>query len=1355
VQVLAREGCAESVVDKSTVSVTDLSDIVIYRRVTMKYRHRLKSRNANRHIAKGKSSESNPSITRHREAARAARIVQKMPLTSADENYNNKFNEEDAVLEQIPLHKMQIDDANETKSTRSNFSEISSAKSELSQFTSCTNPTFDSVHRIWRSGSLLQKEVLAVLAATAELIKDTNGSESDAEYFAALLTVIEVMPAVDESKLAAAAYLLGLVAKKIDKSVSRKCFSRAHQILENKLDMTQLDIALAKLIVTLGIILRQQDASIWQSSSIRVSLLKIEMFATHDKSLVRAAARRTLRIILNDPVMITSNGYHRGASDVGEVLIKQMEQSTATVDIDLLFRLLSLAENIMHKMPHSIFKKFAESAFALLCISDPGLRCAVFQCLQKILQQQPIDMTLPFNTNVLVIGLLRDFASKTMDPSVSCSWMEALCEAHLCLAMKDFAKSLATLKASLKPIFQTFDLGKDSVAQITYKVISRIIEHCVQSNEELASYSIDLCDEALNPRSTAVWRYVLRAERRIFEVCKGAISQESFEHVLKALAGLRNDINQYIISDIDLAVGAAMRYIGAENVLRVLPLELDPQNASTVTHFERSWLIPILRLNICNQSIAFALRYFLPLAHRLRKEAPSDVMGRKIFITISDQLWDLLPVLLNSATDFVQNFPHLAEILDKVLLEQQDLRLIVLSSLRSALRYVLQPDAIEAKKEVMRFFAYSFLRKLFVLYTVSNVTMESLEGVIGNSLKTLRCSILETVRLYMNLTPINVIDNFISLAVEKTQIKEMVLDQKIRILDLMAALVKKASISGLNSIFSVIHPWFISSEVALQKKAFRILEEIMKRMNDEAVADFFSSSVDEINNVLDQDLDSIAKSARAALIAVYYVKLSSLTSFKDAEIFEKKFLPRIIICLDKSHNVRTRSNALNCFVKLCQQLILFGSDESKGPSSVLHPVMDMIFDMLNPEELRSNEDSLEIVRSSTIALNIIAQKFTRILDASQLSRLIAHACSWIGDGRPVIRVLIIRLLRMLAKKLPDYTMRQYQELLLSAIFDGQLTANVTQKVRKANKLLLEVLVERYGVEILIARTNKLDWIKQLKAIAKIRLTILCCRRRQKHRSVKEMRNADISEEQDHDVISTTASARTAGADTIFNMLCDTDTENEAETDHESIGGRTRGSSLWLKNDDDEDMMDLLDRNKVLKNIATTRSDLLKNKKSQELNNNDNNDFKLAEDGRLIIENLDIDQQDKRKRKQLARLLDMPDKKLKKNSDSKSDSDSDYDNSNSNEIMNKNKSGWKPGGKGIHRNVCKSSADTTSASEFLKRRDAGDVRKKSKKYEPYIYIPINKRRGEKSELKTLIKGTKKGAVFGSKVKKMRR
>lgn len=69
-----------------------------------------------------------------------------------------------------------------------------------------------------------------MLAATAELIKEKNGTESDAEYFAALLTAIEATPTNAESRLAASAYLLGLVAKKVDKSVLRKCFSRAYEV---------------------------------------------------------------------------------------------------------------------------------------------------------------------------------------------------------------------------------------------------------------------------------------------------------------------------------------------------------------------------------------------------------------------------------------------------------------------------------------------------------------------------------------------------------------------------------------------------------------------------------------------------------------------------------------------------------------------------------------------------------------------------------------------------------------------------------------------------------------------------------------------------------------------------------------------------------------------------------------------------------------------------------------------------------------------------------------------------------------------------------------------------------------------
>lgn len=61
-----------------------------------------------------------------------------------------------------------------------------------------------------------------------------------------------------------------------------------------------------------------------------------------------------------------------------------------------------------------------------------------------------------------------------------------------------------------------------------------------------------------------------------------------------------------------------------------------------------------------------------------------------------------------------------------------------------------------------------------------------------------------------------------------------------------------------------------------------------------------------------------------------------------------------------------------------------------------------------------------------VALNVIAQKYVRKLNASLLNRLMAYACSCIGDGRPAVRVLVIRLMRVLTQKLPDYALQQYK-----------------------------------------------------------------------------------------------------------------------------------------------------------------------------------------------------------------------------------------------------------------------------------------------------------------------------------------
>lgn len=71
---------------------------------------------------------------------------------------------------------------------------------------------------------------MVVLAAVSELIRQNQGTESDVEYFASLLTCLESAPTHECQKIAAIAYLLHLNVKKVTKAVLINYFSRATKV---------------------------------------------------------------------------------------------------------------------------------------------------------------------------------------------------------------------------------------------------------------------------------------------------------------------------------------------------------------------------------------------------------------------------------------------------------------------------------------------------------------------------------------------------------------------------------------------------------------------------------------------------------------------------------------------------------------------------------------------------------------------------------------------------------------------------------------------------------------------------------------------------------------------------------------------------------------------------------------------------------------------------------------------------------------------------------------------------------------------------------------------------------------------
>ncbi|KAK6738869.1 hypothetical protein RB195_020767 [Necator americanus] len=1280
-----------------------------------KYRHRIHGKGRVR-IPKGMSSESNPTKRRHRNAAEAARnaSLSTEPMVAVDDRPHDQA--ADILLDDLGSMKIGREQESCSKSMISE-----GGVSRISQFTSCTNPNFDVVHRIWKSGSSMQKEVVSVLAAVAELIKERNGTETDVEYFAALMTTLEGASINEPNRTAAVAFLLQLIVKKVPKEVLQAQFMRTVQILYTKMlenSEQNENSPLKYLLSILGVVLRAQPARVWNNANTRNMVVSVAALCAHDKPWVRTMARRVVRAVLTDPVTSTDNGLHAAASGVGMFVQQQLQTALSSKKDDVTtVRYLCLLEGVMHKMPSTLFKQLAETILKSFTVADPMVKCSALQCLYRCLQRQPCDAALSVETNALLVKALTQLSPPCEDVTVCAYWMQALAEAHVCLTAKDPYRCYSLLPSTFDILVKFFDNGDEQLAQVTYQILARIIERCVQDNEVCAKKLLLLLDSALNVQSTTVWKYVLRSQMRLFEAAGAGIIGDEFNQALKTLALLRESDDCFCKQEVDFTVGCAVRHVGAPAVLSVIPLGIDPTAAVLNTEFTRSWLIPVLRVNLHNAPLAFFFSNILPVAVKIYRRLESlDPVPQRLYSTLQMQLWELLPSFCDSPSDLEKSFPQLAPVLGAAMNERDDLKLPILSALRRLVKFSLQPDAPE-RAEVVGAYAKNFMPLLFNLYTTNTEAEVDDKGI--------KMAVLETIRSYAEVAPKELIAQFVDAAMTKAKDASDNPVKQARILDILCALARMGDCSTLEKIMGTINSWFaMTSTPGLQKKAFRILEEILLRRGLPELDNFFMSWSSEIENALSRPIETVALPARAAFCACITSTVDSFADLRRLSEFCLRSLDAVVLSLDKANSTHTRSNASKCLQHMLNRLVEVGGENEEHPSVVLNDLLSRIYELATPTAGADNGSiEMNVARSTFVALNIVAQKQLKVLNGCHIARFIAHACSWIGDGRPPVRILVIRLLRVLAQKLPEFVLQQYRDLLLTSVFEGQLTCDVTSKVRKANRLLLEVLVSRFGVDVLLKYTNKPDWVKQMKNIEKIN--------RRKERQTSNDAVMKDSDDEGASEVASRMTSRTAGADTILKLLEDSDTsENEAEGQLAEI--RSRTGSVWLKEDTDMgDVTDLLDRNSMILKVTTSDPDQMAKKKAKILEKKKSKEsgFQITKDGKLIIVDSDGENEQKRKsRKRRNGLDDLEDeypqedkKKMKKAVGVESDSDDD-DSENLNPKNTAKSSvsrttSWCPGGKGIHRD--------TNLKDRSRKND-GDSKKKGQKLQPYAYVPLRQK-----------------------------
>lgn len=81
------------------------------------------------------------------------------------------------------------EDIESSVGSQSTFQTMQSFASEWSD---CSNISFSRFLKVFRSDSALHKEMLAILAAITEVIKQNGGSETPTEYYCALVSFLRL-----------------------------------------------------------------------------------------------------------------------------------------------------------------------------------------------------------------------------------------------------------------------------------------------------------------------------------------------------------------------------------------------------------------------------------------------------------------------------------------------------------------------------------------------------------------------------------------------------------------------------------------------------------------------------------------------------------------------------------------------------------------------------------------------------------------------------------------------------------------------------------------------------------------------------------------------------------------------------------------------------------------------------------------------------------------------------------------------------------------------------------------------------------------------------------------------------------
>uniref|UniRef100_A0AAY4CA86 RRP12-like protein n=1 Tax=Denticeps clupeoides TaxID=299321 RepID=A0AAY4CA86_9TELE len=1105
---------------------------------------------------KGRSSDSNPETSRHRQAARSR-------------FFSRPSGKSDLTVDALKLH-------NELQSGTLEREHALSERTSgtfLSGLSDCSNLTFRKVQRYWESNSAAHKEICAVLAAVTEVIRSQGGKETETEYFAALMTTLE---AVESSEsLAAVAYLLNLVLKRVPAPVLKKKFSDTAKALMDVMSAhasADSTAALRWIVSCLATLLRKQDSSVWSYPSTLQLYHGLLSFTVHTKPKVRKAAHQGVCSILKgSEFMFSENApvHHPAAVTTAKFCCKEMEQTgedTTTLHV------LGLLKDLLASLPVGSVKTCCETLLRVMTLSHVLVTAGAMQAFHKLFSSKPSSLTLSAELNAQIVTALYDYLPSENDLQPLLAWLAVMEKAHTHLSTLQSSLCLAHLPRLFSTAMSCMLSPHTQVVSAAAQTLKTLLNECVAPHmadigpvlpSASTGNAAHICkmfravEDGLSYRYHSSWAFVLQVLGCFYRcVCTPPPSFQS----LSSLCDLRSTPRFPYAGELDQAVGGAVEGMGPQLVLKAVPLLITGDDME----FPRSWLVPVIRDHVGNTQLAFFSSYFLPLAVTLKhRSAELEQSGLKlearVYETLQLQIWTMLPGFCTKPTDLVGSFQGIARTLGMAISERPDLRMPICQALRTLISKGCETE--EAKAEVGRF-AKNFLPILFNVYS-----QKPTPGDSGT-----RMAILDTIRVYLSITEPKMVCSFLEKASERLVSAESSEFTRLSVMDLVVAMASCVDESTMSHTFELIKPYLESKDTSLQKKAYRVLEEMCGGPG-EASRGFVSNNLQNLQEVLLGSLKSAASPAkRPRLKCLIHVVRQLNEEHKD---FISTLLPEVIVCT-KEVSVGARKNAYSLLVEIGSAFIRFYGNTKDATDQYLALVYVGL------------TGSVTMITCTILALTrlVFQYKGENSIEPSSLELLLQNVCLLLSSRTREVIKASLGFIKVILFIMDVKVLAGHVTSMMEAI--GNIKDDMRRHFRMKLKSVFTKFIRKFGFELV---KNMLP-PEHHKVLANIRKVEARTKRRKQLQQAEE----EGSESED---------------DILAEMDSDESDQEEAKAKSGQKKAPRQKGKAWLKEGLSDDPLNFLDP-KAAQRVLATNPDLKKSKKMD-------HGFKVTSDGRLIIQ----------------------------------------------------------------------------------------------------------------------------------------